>query len=337
MSDGTSAGTQILKDINPGSSNSDPYNFTPYNSKLYFSAKENNTGIELWVTDGTSSGTIIVKDIVPGTFTSSPRQFTELNGKLYFVADAGSLGNSLFVTDGTNAGTMIVKRIYNGSTSGIHSIKSYRNKLYFKAEDSLLGRELFVSDGTDTGTKLFKDIIPGLGGSLPTDLFVYKNRLYFRASSALNDVQLWQTDGTVSGTFVVAPPNANANALYIYSQAFDPLQYSIYNNAAFFGANYNSNGFELWMMQDTTTSIARNTPQNSFSLYPNPNKGTFTVEVNNDFEKASVHVYDVMGREVYQSAITNSKFPITLNQPNGIYMVKLQLDDAVLTKRVVVE
>src|ERR1700733_11751614 len=57
VSDGTSAGTQLLKDIYPGTSGSYPFlSSNPVNGKLLMSANDGVTGTELWATDGTSAG-----------------------------------------------------------------------------------------------------------------------------------------------------------------------------------------------------------------------------------------------------------------------------------------
>ena len=62
-SDGTAAGTMMVKNINPGSSSSQPTDFLAVGGALYFTAGTNNEGRELWKTDGTDAGTVMVKDI----------------------------------------------------------------------------------------------------------------------------------------------------------------------------------------------------------------------------------------------------------------------------------
>ena len=84
-SDGTSAGTVLVKDIRPGSSSSSPLNFTEVNGTLFFSANDGTNGYELWKSDGTSAGTMLVKDINPGSSSSSPSNLTEVNGTLFFM------------------------------------------------------------------------------------------------------------------------------------------------------------------------------------------------------------------------------------------------------------
>jgi ELWxxDGT repeat protein len=73
-SDGTAAGTVLVKDIFPGSGfyiSSNPCNLTAVGSTLFFSA---NDGVnrELWKSDGTAAGTVLVKDIRPSLYRSYP-------------------------------------------------------------------------------------------------------------------------------------------------------------------------------------------------------------------------------------------------------------------------
>ncbi len=69
-SDGTSAGTFLLKDIFPGAGSSRPYAFTELNGTMFFTANDGVHGWELWKSDGTVAGTVLFKDFHPGPESS---------------------------------------------------------------------------------------------------------------------------------------------------------------------------------------------------------------------------------------------------------------------------
>ncbi|WP_372655586.1 hypothetical protein [Halobacteriovorax sp.] len=148
-SDGTIPGTFMLKDINPGSVSSSPYNFIDYNGKVYFLATTASEGVEIWTTDGTEAGTNLVFDLNPGPNSSvSIPNFQILGNELYFAANDGTVGNELFKMD-TSETITLVEDIYAGSlSSNIARLFFHNNKIYFVADDGINGNELHSYDGT---------------------------------------------------------------------------------------------------------------------------------------------------------------------------------------------
>ena len=69
-SDGTEAGTVMVKDIRPGTDSGNPgestYWLTAVGNTVFFDANDGIHGYELWKSDGTEAGTVMVKDINPG-------------------------------------------------------------------------------------------------------------------------------------------------------------------------------------------------------------------------------------------------------------------------------
>jgi ELWxxDGT repeat protein len=102
ISDGTTAGTRLLRDIASGG-DSTPQLFTAAASRVFFTAADGTHGVELWETDGTESGTSLVRDFQPGEFGSVPGYLTPFRGALAFSIFYPQGG--LWGTDGTDAGS----------------------------------------------------------------------------------------------------------------------------------------------------------------------------------------------------------------------------------------
>ena len=202
-SDGTTAGTYMIKDIYVGSTGSIPRDLTPANGLVYFTASNGTNGRELWKTDGTAGGTVMVADIAPGALhafslttpydandiTNPAGWITNVNGTIFFVANDNKSGFELWKTDGTAQNTVQVKNIAPDSTTASSStpiwLCNVNNTLYFTAENydnsgSTVGsgRELCKSDSTANGTTLVRDISPGYSGSNPKNLYAFNNKLY---------------------------------------------------------------------------------------------------------------------------------------------------------------
>ena len=90
-SDGTEAGTVLVKDIFPGSGSSFPGGIR-VGSDLFFSADDGVHGLELWRSDGTEDGTVMVKDITPGSDFTSIGFVHAVGSELYFIARRGQPG-----------------------------------------------------------------------------------------------------------------------------------------------------------------------------------------------------------------------------------------------------
>ena len=110
VSDGTTDGSSLVKDINP-SGKSYPSDLTDVNGVLLFRATTRQAGAELWRSDGTADGTTLVDDLRPGTGSGAPSQITPMGDSVYFRANDGVHGAELWRSDGTSAGTEMVDDI----------------------------------------------------------------------------------------------------------------------------------------------------------------------------------------------------------------------------------
>ena len=146
-SDGTTAGTTRIADINPGAADSSPRELTAMGDSVFFTADDGSSGEELWKSDGTAAGTVRVADINPGASGSAPRYLTRVGNTLLFRADDGSGGGELWRSDGTAAGTAPVGDIRSGASgSEPGDLQRIGNTLYFRADDGVAGSELWSLD-----------------------------------------------------------------------------------------------------------------------------------------------------------------------------------------------
>jgi ELWxxDGT repeat protein len=259
--DGSAAGTFLLKDIYDGAQSSGASNFLSADSLLYFTARDAAHGIELWKTDGTATNTILVKDIRTGTTNAGIANMTYFASKesVVFTANDGTNGNELWISNGTVAGTKMLKDIQTGALStSIASVVVMGNYCFFLADDGLSGRELWRTDGTEAGTILLKDIKAGGTTSNASQFTAYNGKLYFRADNTTNGQELWCSDGTSAGTTLIKDINTG-------SASSNPSNLMVFDNQLFFSATELATGTELW----TTDGTAAGT-----TIYMDRNRGT---------------------------------------------------------------
>jgi ELWxxDGT repeat protein len=182
-SDGTAAGTYLVKDINPGlDSENKPRSaevryLTVANGTLYFSANDGN-GHRLWKSNGTNAGTVKLKDV-------TAQDLRRAGNGIYFWAASSTSTWELWKSDGTSAGTVPVKTLDSPQYYPVPQFhRAVGNVVYFTTEHITYGHELWKSDGTSAGTHLLKDFVPGAGGSDFTSFAVLGSELYFATGPA---------------------------------------------------------------------------------------------------------------------------------------------------------
>jgi len=198
-SDGTEAGTTLVKNIDSSAEGSYPFALTEFAGVLFFWADAGD-GFELWRSNGTADGTVPVSPINPEqsccySFCLDAEP-VEANHTLFLPASDGNSGYELWKTDGTAAGTVLVADIAPGSDSSfpLH-LTDVDGTLFFTVGEigswgsEQGGPELWKSDGTEAGTvRLARTAASGLtnvNGAL----------IFFDGAG-----KLWRSDGSEAGT-----------------------------------------------------------------------------------------------------------------------------------------
>jgi ELWxxDGT repeat protein len=205
--DGSPAGTQLVRDINPGSADGMLAGMTVMNGVAYFWADDGTNGPELWRSDGSTAGTYLVANIKPNGvpvdgLNAAP--LLQLNDVLYFQNNDGQSGIELWRSDGTNSGTYRLADINPGAASSEPSgLVVLGSRIFFVAADATSGRELWTTDGTSGGTRRVRDANPGpADGAGPP--MVAGNTLFFTGSDGTHGGEIWRAtaDGTSAAMVV---------------------------------------------------------------------------------------------------------------------------------------
>ncbi|HEU4329435.1 MAG TPA: ELWxxDGT repeat protein, partial [Roseiflexaceae bacterium] len=235
VSDGTQAGTRLVKDLSQGEYGSDPYGLADLNGTLLFMVSTHSDGtypakgFSLWKSDGSADGTTLLAQFdynINVSVELTPSQLTPFSSKAFFTAWDKDTGNELWVSDGTPAGTRQVTDINTvpdphygtfpdaskNRGSVPHSLTVLGGTLLFAANDGVHGDELWRSDGTAAGTVLVKDLYPGSIGAGIGEIRALPGtgRVAFAGSDGLSGIELWLSDGSASGTVQLADLAAGA-------------------------------------------------------------------------------------------------------------------------------
>jgi ELWxxDGT repeat protein len=256
ISDSTAAGTRLVKDINPTTSNtpfgpipnsSNPTDLVTVGNEVFFAANDGTDGTQLWKTDGTTNGTVMVTSLNVAGGGMAPTDLTNVNGTLFFVGNDGVNGNQVWDSDGTPTGTTLMSNIH--PTSGVANPANLTNvngTLFFTANSGNTGVQLWKTDGLLTHTQMVLNVVvSGGGGANPTNLTAVNGELFFSATNGGNGNELWKSDGTAVGTVMVDDINPG-------QPSSNPTFLTNVNGTLFFTANDGTHGTQLWKSDGTT-------------------------------------------------------------------------------------
>lgn len=289
VSDGTKAGTKMVKDIFPGATSSGVAWLQRFNNKVVFQAQsDTEIGTELWISDGTEVGTRMVKDI-HFFGSSNPSGFTQINENQFIFAakdfDSETYNEKvqrwLWISDGTEEGTKLLKDCevlhpgsHTASDNTLHFARVGR-KVFFKADtkDQQYGQELWVTDGTEAGTFMLKDINTSItneltgataGAQLDWLTNFYNQKVFFKAFSNEFGAEPWVSDGTPEGTHMIKDMFTGVNASNVPNGS-GVFTARVYNGEVYFRGHDDTLGEEL-----CATNLTEEGTRTVFDINKNP-------------------------------------------------------------------
>ncbi|NJC28311.1 T9SS type A sorting domain-containing protein [Neolewinella antarctica] len=205
VSDGTAGGTQLLKDLAPGSESLGAFVPTQIGDELFFAADDGVSSSSVYRTDGTPAGTRKAFTFANGRVPFSPLAF---RGK---IIATGLTARTEFFGPVTVSYDPMTERIdtlltyrSNGSfiSGGGNSVVLNDSVLLFltSIEDRL---DLYATDGTAVGTRMIKSFAE----DFPFRMRAANGIAYFGARDPDLGEELFRSDGTAEGTFAITDIN----------------------------------------------------------------------------------------------------------------------------------
>lgn len=233
LTDGTSTGTTIIKDIVNGTGSIDVRKSFVYGNLLLFEMFNVNR-YELWRTDGSEIGTYCISTNLTSS-TSTYSNFIIYNNKCYFTADLST--RKLCVTDGTLAQTQII----NGDYVYINAAPYFsisNNKLFFIGRHSSFGDIIYSFQN---------DIMTIVSNPLNT----YSNRINAQTLIAYDDRQLVfsMDDFSFNSNFSLLDSRNGKATFYKTIGYFLTNFYKKINNLVFFAIDDKVHGQEFWVFR----------------------------------------------------------------------------------------
>lgn len=205
--DGTAAGTVMVKEINPAKgmfdSKSEISQLTVMGNNLYFFANEttDEDSLQIWKTNGTAAGTErIVSYKISNTETVN--SLTATSTHIYYTYNKN--GTSIYKSDGTTAGTSV----FLANCDPYHLTELNGELLFQTTTTSPTVSHLCITSNDAQGYTILKDADPGVidvsvNSTYYMPMNVVAGKLYFKISVTGPATELWQTDGTLAGTTLI--------------------------------------------------------------------------------------------------------------------------------------
>ncbi len=288
ISDGTTEGTKLLKDIAAGpvdgvlANSFSNKSFLIFKNKLYFSSF-NGSNFLMWETDGTPQGTKQVENM--NTDHRVPDNFTIFKDELYFtssfkgvfkienetnkvlnVIPSLSFYNllatdkklycieyeSIWLSEGSSISSRKIADITSPTlNTGSNRIIELNQIVYFPNYTKDFGPELWRTDGTLAGTKIVKDAFPGTEGYAPQNFIIFKGKLYYKGENENSGIELFVSDGTEQGTKIVKDIKPGTFSSFSLPTTLISDYNRIYFNASSFFTD------ELWISDGSTAGTRK--------------------------------------------------------------------------------
>lgn len=288
--DGTREGTQMVKDLLTKDTNpipgSNPFMIRKASSGIYFIARGDDVGVEIFKSDGTAEGTICQADFIPGpnTSLSITNVDEDINGTIYFLGEKDRFSNrDLFKIGMDGKAVTLMKKPMDS-----RFLKAFKGSIFTGSVDMEHGNELWKTDLSGANTVLVSDINKGPQSSFYSGFAELNDKLFFIAYNGANGSELWVYQ---EGIPILPPIN-------IKSQPNATIQICSNSNDQYLSVNSDGISLEYHWQYLTKEGIWKNILEDSSKVNFNFKSDTLqflTVLPEDDAKKFRVVITDSLG------------------------------------------
>lgn len=247
VSDGTLAGTHIVRDLVPGPNGSLSTGIPGIGvlGDLSYFIVQSGSATQIWSSNGTFDGTkLVVNPTELGSDgTGILHDIVVLENRLVFQYDDEHKTRNCWSYNATSNLTKLVDFGAMAGNSNPTEPIFFNGYFYFAATDGIHGQELWRTNGTNV-MELFYDFNPGANSGTDGMMKLVGNTLYIIANDGIHGYELWKIDGTPTNTIMVKDiyPGV-ADSQIVFSV--------IFNGQLFFSARDETHGHEFWKTDGT--------------------------------------------------------------------------------------
>ncbi len=255
----------------------------------------------------------------------------------FSVTEGGSSGPPLF-----NANSRIIGQLFGGSRINCADPPNdpgVYGKIYASWNGSSDSRRR-LRDWLDPDN-LGVNVLDGVYAGCPSDLTI--------ATGISSGTQVFQVSNSITATNIVS---GNANVTYDAGQRVTLAPNFQARAGTTFSARIGGcNPAATIALRESVLARVSHPPashldlndQSVFSVFPNPSRGIFTVKMSGEVDKEDldklVEIYNLQGNLVFNGAVyPGGELQIDISkQPKALYLLKIRVEDQVITQKLIVD
>lgn len=294
-----------------------------------------NYDVSLTVTNGTNSSTngamewvIVYGDTeTPATPAGETGLCQNNPNTIYHVTSTPGYATEWFwILQPGNAGILI----NNGAFVEIDWVPSFTGSAFLSvAAGNLCGQSEYSDE-----LEIIVLPLPGMAGAISGDNVVCQNEVTVYNVDLISDATnySWELLPLTAGVLF-----ENLNTCNItWNDLFEGTAYLKVRGLNDCGEGEWSPAFEI--LVENCTGIINLKEDEGVNIFPNPNKGSFTIETNfSTDEPIAISVWDLLGVKMFEQADVRGIFSVEMkNVPDGVYYLKLESPTHTRIKKIII-